>query len=91
MRKQELVHFHRLLTEIRRHLVCQDDVRVPPDAFDAYDDFGVAPTSIASRKCEHRTAVEHLLDGLQATLTPEDTDDDVGSASSDGVDSRWAR
>lgn len=91
MRKQELVHFHRLLAEIRRHLVSQGDVRVPPDAFDAYDDFGVAPTSLASNKCEHRRAVEYLMDGLQTTLTPQNPAVDVRSASSDGVDTLSAR
>lgn len=71
MRKQELIHIHGLLVVTREHLADQDEIEIPTDAFDAYDDFGVGPTAIAKRKDAHIEAVEYLLDGLHTTLTTQ--------------------
>lgn len=71
MRKQELIHIHDLLAVTRDHLDDEGELDPPADAFDAYDDYGVGPTAIAKRKEAHKTAVDHLLDGLQATLTAQ--------------------
>lgn len=71
MRKQELVHLHALFEVIRRHLAERDGTRLPAGAFDTYDEHGVGPVAIAERKEAHRAAVDHLLDGLQTTVTAQ--------------------
>lgn len=71
MRKQELVHLHGLFVEIRRYLAAQDEIQIPTDAFDAYDESGIGPTAIAERKHAHQAAVDQLLDGLDTTVTAQ--------------------
>jgi hypothetical protein len=80
MRKQELIHIHRLLVVTRNHLADQADIEIPADAFDEYDEHEVGPTAIAKRKEAHKEAVEHLLDGVHTTLTTQRT---VATASID--------
>lgn len=72
MRKQELVHLHGLFAALRSHLRERDDVTVPDDAFDPYDEYGVGPTALAERKDEHVTALDRLSDGVHETVTTHD-------------------
>lgn len=85
MRKQELVHLHGLLVVVRRHVDEQDEIQASRHAFDAYDEYGVRPTAIAERKEAHHAAVDHLLEGLQTTLTAHQPMESTTSKSSDGV------
>lgn len=68
MRKQELIQVHGLLVVTREHLSDREDVAIPPDAFDAYDDYGVGPTAIDKRKADHAEAVDRLAEGLRTAL-----------------------
>ncbi|QIO24161.1 UPF0058 family protein [Haloarcula sp. JP-L23] len=77
MRKHELVHIHGLLVLVRRHLAEQEEIAIPTDAFDVYDAYGVRPTAIAERKDTHKTAIRHLLTGLNATLATEQSTTDT--------------
>lgn len=64
MRKQELIQLHALCVVIRSHVEARHDV--PPDAFRAYDEYGVPPTAIHRRKDAHWEALRRLLAGLTA-------------------------
>ena len=66
MKKQELIHLHGLLAEVRgayneeEVLDCSE-----------YDSFGVQPTSIHRSKTDHKTAVFKLADGLTSSFETE--------------------
>lgn len=77
MRKQELVHFHRLLVEIRWYLAEQEEIEIPAGAFDTYEDCEVKPTALTERKAAHEEAVDHLLEGLQTTVAAQRTTADT--------------
>ncbi len=70
MRKQELIHLHSLLVQIRSELTADYD---PPDAaFAAYERHGVHPRAIYVRKDAHHQAIRHLTDGIEQVLTQRD-------------------
>ncbi len=71
MRKQELIHLHSLLVQIRTVLTSNYD---PPDgAFAEYERHGVHPRAIYARKDAHHQAITHLTDGIELVLTDRDT------------------
>ena len=76
MKKQELIHLHGLLAEVRT--VCEewDDTDITTEA---YDDLGVRPTSIHRSKTDHKSAVFALVDGITGGLT-ETAEDPVSAA-----------
>lgn len=67
MRKQELIHLHTLLVQIRTTLTA--DYEPPADAFAAYDHHGVHPRAIYARKEAHEEAITHLTTGIDRVLT----------------------
>lgn len=91
MRKQELVHLHGLLVEIRRHFVEQDEIQIPADAFEAYDEYGVGPTAIPERKDAHKAAVHHLLEGLETTVPTQQPAGEPASTPSDVIEASPSR
>ncbi|WP_267642730.1 UPF0058 family protein [Haloarchaeobius amylolyticus] len=66
MRKQELLHLHQLLSQIRS--VVETDEPVPPGAFTPYDEFGVGPYSFNRQKADHEEAIYRLMAGIVATI-----------------------
>ncbi len=74
MKKQELIHLHGLLSEVRAE--CEDEESIELDLAE-YREIGVQPTSIHRSKTDHKTAVFALARGLTASLesgsTPEQT------------------
>lgn len=66
MRKQELIHLHALLTEIRDDL--EERTNESAIAFEAYEHNAVQPTAIFARKGAHLDAIWQLLDGFDETL-----------------------
>lgn len=66
MRKKELVHVHALLQEVRQQV--QSGGPVPPDAFEAYESYGVSPAAIHHPKADHREALFRLADGVVTTI-----------------------
>lgn len=65
MKKDEAVHLHALLREIRRYAEARGWVR--PEAFATYDDLGLSPLQIHRPKGGH----EHALRILAAILANE--------------------
>ncbi|WP_458187792.1 UPF0058 family protein [Haladaptatus sp. NG-WS-4] len=71
MKKQELIHLHGLLSEVRN----QFDVRTE-SALDVpeYDTQNTRPTSIHHSKNDHRSAVLALANGLAANMAEGDVE-----------------
>ncbi|MFB6220893.1 MAG: UPF0058 family protein [Halolamina sp.] len=66
MKKQELIHLHGLLSEVRSEYDEQTDLDLGE-----YEAFGVQPTSIHRSKTDHKTAVFKLADGLTSSFEEE--------------------
>jgi hypothetical protein len=65
MKKQELIHLHGLLAEVRGEYD-RDELDLSE-----YDGFGVQPTSIHRSKTDHKKAVFKLADGLTDSFQEE--------------------
>jgi len=70
MKKQELIHLHGLLSEVRAEY---EDAREPKLDLSDYEAFGVEPTSIHRSKTDHKRAVFELIHGLTDSLADEET------------------
>lgn len=72
MKKQELIHLHGLLSEVRAE--CANTPGMEIDLSE-YDGIGVKPTSIHRSKTDHKAAVfalaRGLTDSLEAESSPE--------------------
>ncbi|EFW91205.1 putative metal-binding protein conserved in archaea [Haladaptatus paucihalophilus DX253] len=71
MKKQELIHLHGLLSEVRNRFETQTD-----STFDlsAYDEQTTRPTSIHHSKNDHREAVLKLANDLTTSMMSEETE-----------------
>jgi len=65
MKKQELIHLHGLLSEVRAEYEATGEPEVD---LSGYEEFGVQPTSIHRSKTDHKRAVFELVDGLTDSL-----------------------
>ncbi len=65
MKKQELIHLHGLLAEVRKHHEARTGTSVE---YESYDSLGVRPTSIHQSKTDHKAAVFALADGITADM-----------------------
>lgn len=68
MKKQELIHLHGLLAEVRDHYEEMADTDVEHDE---YVSLGVRPTSIHKSKTDHKAAVFALADGITDEMNTE--------------------
>jgi hypothetical protein len=75
MRKNELIHLHSLLREVRTEYAADAD----DDAFDEYESLGVAPTHVHESKDNHREAVLTLSAQLADELSKRGKYSDDGS------------
>lgn len=66
MRKDEAVHLHALLRELRRYLESRG--WVDAEAFAAYDELGISPLQVHRSKSEHIEALVVLADALADEL-----------------------
>ena len=72
MRKQELVHLHGLFAAVRSYLREREDVTVPAEAFDPYDEHGVGPDGsiygfLGPNGAGKSTTINMLLDFVRPT------------------------
>ena len=65
MKKQELIHLHGLLAEVRGEYDSEET------DLSEYDTFGVQPTSIHRSKTDHKKAVFKLAGGLTDSFEEE--------------------
>jgi len=68
MKKQELIHLHGLLAEVRNHYEYSHGKDV---SHERYDELGVRPTSIHKSKDDHKDAVFALAKGITGEMTVE--------------------
>jgi hypothetical protein len=66
MKKQELIHLHGLLSEVRSEYAERTELDLSE-----YEAYGVQPTSIHRSKTDHKTAVFKLANGLTASFDGE--------------------
>ncbi|WP_266081771.1 UPF0058 family protein [Haladaptatus caseinilyticus] len=71
MKKQELIHLHGLLVEIRNNYKVRNEETLD---FQDYDSAGVHPTSIHHSKSDHKKAVFKLANGLTREMTAQETE-----------------
>ena len=64
MKKQELIHLHGLLAEVRKQCEAWDEDL----ALEPYETMGVKPTSIHKSKTDHKAAVFKLAQGITAPM-----------------------
>lgn len=74
MKKQELIHLHGLLSEVRAE--CAETPGMEVDLAE-YDAIGVRPTSIHRSKTDHKAAVFALAHGLTESLEGESSRETV--------------
>ncbi|ESP87214.1 UPF0058 family protein [Candidatus Halobonum tyrrellensis] len=65
MKKQELIHLHGLLAEVRSECEARDEDL----DLTAYEELGVKPTSIHRSKTDHKAAVFKLAGGITSSVT----------------------
>ena len=65
MKKQELIHLHGLLAEVRKHHEARTGTSVE---YESYESLGVRPTSIHKSKTDHKAAVFALADGITGDM-----------------------
>jgi hypothetical protein len=68
MKKQELIHLHGLLAEVRDHYEQSIGTEVDDER---YHELGVRPTSIHKSKTDHKAAVFALADGITSEMEAE--------------------
>ncbi|MFB6128609.1 MAG: UPF0058 family protein [Halorhabdus sp.] len=79
MKKQELIHLHGLLAQVRDHYEQTLDTEVDHQR---YTELGVKPTSIHKSKTDHKAAVFALAEGITGELEST-TDTEHVSATAD--------
>lgn len=65
MKKQELIHLHRLLVEVRNHYEHRTGNTVEHAA---YEDLGIQPISIQKSKTDHKVAVFAVLKAINSEM-----------------------
>lgn len=70
MKKQELIHLHGLLSEVRAEYEESEGTDLD---LEGYEDYGVQPTSIHRSKTDHKHAVFELVHGLTESLSEQET------------------
>ncbi|MFB6187025.1 MAG: UPF0058 family protein [Halobacteriaceae archaeon] len=65
MKKQELIHLHGLLAEVKNYYENETDSHIENDA---YQSMGVKPTSIHKSKTDHKKAVFALTKGISEEI-----------------------
>ena len=68
MKKQELIHLHGLLAEVRNHYEQSNETEIDDEH---YRELGVRPTSIHKSKTDHKAAVFALADGITSEMETE--------------------
>ena len=79
MKKQELIHLHGLLSEVRsEYEAWGTDLDL-----EAYNDLGVKPTSIHRSKTDHKAAVFKLASGITTSAEAEAESTETVAATAD--------
>ena len=71
MKKQELIHLHGLLAEVRSQMETWEDHELD---ISEYESMGVRPTSIHRSKTDHKAAVFEIANGITTAMEEVETD-----------------
>ena len=71
MKKQELIHLHGLLAQVRDHY--EETVGEEVD-HERYTELGVKPTSIHKSKTDHKAAVFAIADGITSEFGEDEAE-----------------
>ena len=70
MKKQELIHLHRLLSEVHTQMEAWEDEELDISEYEA---MGVRPTSIHRSKTDHKAAVFEIAAGITTAMQEAET------------------
>jgi hypothetical protein len=70
MKKQELIHLHGLLSEVRAQMEVWEDDELE---MSEYESMGVRPTSIHRSKTDHKAAVFEIANGITTAMEETET------------------
>lgn len=87
MKKQELVHLHGLLAEVKNHY---EEWGKDPD-LEVYDNLGVKPSSIHMSKDDHKEAVFALAYSLNGSGNTDERLEDLSSENPVSWRSAWRK
>jgi hypothetical protein len=73
MHKDELIHLHSLLVEIKKYFETEEDVE--GDLFTDYEELGTSPVHIHKSKSEHKHAIFVLGEQLADRMTDDEFSD----------------
>lgn len=71
MKKQELIHLHGLLAQVRDHY---EESAGETVEHERYTELGVKPTSIHKSKTDHKAAVFALAEGITSEVAETETE-----------------
>ncbi|WP_152041645.1 UPF0058 family protein [Salinigranum salinum] len=71
MKKQELIHLHGLLSEVRAQMEAWEDDELE---MSGYESMGVRPTSIHRSKTDHKAAVFEIANGITTAMEEAEAD-----------------
>jgi hypothetical protein len=71
MKKQELIHLHGLLSEVRTQMEAWEGTELDVSE---YESMGVRPTSIHRSKTDHKAAVFEISNGITAAMDEVEAD-----------------
>ncbi|MFW5949961.1 MAG: UPF0058 family protein [archaeon] len=71
MKKQELIHLHGLLAQVRDHY---EEAAGESVNHERYTELGVKPTSIHKSKTDHKAAVFALAEGITSEFDVEEAE-----------------
>ena len=71
MKKQELIHLHGLLSEVRAQMEVWEDDELE---MSGYESMGVRPTSIHRSKTDHKAAVFEIANGITTAMEEAEAD-----------------
>jgi hypothetical protein len=80
MKKQELIHLHGLLSEVREQCASWEDDELD---LDDYQSLGVQPTSIHKSKTDHKAAVFELAKGITSSMHDSEAETERVAAQAD--------
>jgi hypothetical protein len=71
MKKQELIHLHGLLSEVRTQMEAWESTELDVSE---YETMGVRPTSIHRSKTDHKAAVFEIANGITTAMEGAEPD-----------------
>lgn len=85
MDKQEFIHIHSLLLEVRNEIEEREGGLEEIDEIEEYDNMDISPESIHKNKSQHKSAIFKLSEGLAKATDDKETEERIESMA-DGLE-----